>query len=463
LIKTKKQMGSRIDEIRNLIGDVEFLAAINEVIELTTSLGHKDLRDDGFLLKANQVQLNQDKNKGLGSSDELAGRQNKIVDKVLDLLTTLENRVMTEPEPPKAEPVVTSKPQQILHPKINTTTSVTTANNNLPKVIIAVLAGLLILFFGYRFMKSPSKNPQKEAVAKVDTCEEGLKRIEEAIAAKDFEFAKKGLFKADKICTEKIQLSFLLDEYNKAVEEAKQVDAVTENTENENVTNSGGTTKPNEPTKPNGGTKPDGGIKPGILKPGILTIDPSKLLIKPGALLLDTWTGTWESDFGEVIFIQTGKELFGDYSKYNGWIFGEYNDNSKSWKGVFYNGITKKEGSFEFVKSGKSFTGTWRFNDNSASGNWKGSQTSQTKPTLKYFPTFSGRVYDINGKAVEKAKVSFNNQYTTYSDENGAFSLNLPYGKYKATAAQPNYQSQTLDVKHVENSRVRFYFKLKEK
>ncbi|NJN78841.1 MAG: carboxypeptidase regulatory-like domain-containing protein [Saprospiraceae bacterium] len=440
-------MVSRIDEIRNLIGDVEFLAAINEVIELTTSLGHKDLRDDAFLLKANQVQLNQDKNKGLGSADEFAGRQNIIVDKVLDLLTTLENRVVTEPEQPKSP-----KSEPISQPKINQTTATATTSNNLPKIIIAVLAGLLILFFGYRFTKSSSNKTAKPKVSNMDSCEDALKRIKEAITAKDFEIAKKGLLRADKICTEKIELAFLLDEYNKAVKEIDEQISVNE-TDN---------TKPETPEepKPDNGTKPGGTIKPEAIRPGLIAIDPSRLTIKPGVLTLDTWTGTWNSDFGEIIFIQTGKEIFGDYSKYKGWIFGEYNDNSKSWKGIFYNGITKKEGSFEFVKSGETFTGKWQFNDNSGNGNWKGSQTSKTKSTLNYFPIFNGKVYDTNGKAVAKAKVSFNNQYTTYSDESGNFKLNLPHGKYEATATQPNYQSQTLTVKHVENSRSRFYFKL---
>ena len=44
-------------------------------------------------------------------------------------------------------------------------------------------------------------------------------------------------------------------------------------------------------------------------------------------------------------------------------------------------------------------------------GNWKGKQTTERKPTLKYFPTFSGKVLDSKGKAVAKAQVIFNNQY----------------------------------------------------
>lgn len=377
-------MENRIDEIRNLIGDVEFLAAINEVIELTTSLGHKDLRDDAFLLKSNQVQLNQDKNKGLGSADELAGRQNKIVDKLLDLLTTLENRVATQPEPPKAEAVVEPKPEPISQPKATATTNVTTtANSNLPKIIIAVIASLAILFFGYRFIKPASKKTEKETVAKVDTCEEALNRIEEAIAAKEFLIAKKGLFKADKICTEKIRLTLLFEDYNEALEAAKESGEpikVTEETPNK-------PTETEEETKPNdNGTKPDGGIKPGVVKPGLITIDPSKLTIQPGVLNLDTWTGTWTSDFGEIAFVQNGSQIMGDYPKANGWLNGTYNKRSKKWTGTFYNGILKKQGQFEFVKNGKEFSGTWYFDDNSSKGTWKGKQNSTVLPTLKIFP-----------------------------------------------------------------------------
>jgi hypothetical protein len=380
-------MENRIDEIRNLIGDVEFLAAINEVIELTTLLGHKDLRDDAFLLKSNQVQLNQDKNKGLGSSDELEGRQNKIVDKVLDLLTTLENRVATQPELPKVESIV----EPISQPKtITKTIAVTTANNNLPKVIIAVLAGLLILFFGYRFMKSPPKKTEKETVAKVDTCEEALNRIEEAIAAKEFLIAKKGLFKADKVCTEKIRLTLLFEDYNDALEAAKESGEpikVTEETPNKPAETEGGTKPEDNGTKPeDNGTKPSGGTKPGIVKPGLITIDPSKLTIQPGILNLDTWTGMWTSNFGDIAFVQNGSQIMGDYPKANGWLNGRYNKRSKKWTGVFYNGIAKKYGKFEFVKNGKEFSGTWYFDDNSSKGTWKGKQTSTTLPTLKIFP-----------------------------------------------------------------------------
>ena len=100
------------------------------------------------------------------------------------------------------------------------------------------------------------------------------------------------------------------------------------------------------------------------------------------------WTGTWDSQHGELRLIQEGERVYGDYAN-RGYFEGRASQDGKRLRGTFqYNSPRSKNGYIEFVRSGDSFAGGWSWaNDGFASytrGNWSGSVQSAATPQLTY-------------------------------------------------------------------------------
>lgn len=91
-----------------------------------------------------------------------------------------------------------------------------------------------------------------------------------------------------------------------------------------------------------------------------------------------SWTGSWNSSFGELRLHQIGIDVHGDYRDL-GDIDGRVNGNKLT--GTFTNG--NKSGSFIFTRtSNHAFTGQWKWENTNNWQEWNGSLKSSVAPVL---------------------------------------------------------------------------------
>lgn len=457
----------KINEIRLLIAEIEILDAINRTIELAESLNLPSFRDEALLLKVNQVQIRNDKQKNIDEASDLEVRQNRVIDQTLNLLTRLEGRANTIVEnrmvPPvhQKENIEKTISKTIERPTKNTPKSKNSdeGNNRILIAIIVTVTLIIVVFLLYRMFDNKNTSGKEQnlpLVTKVAPCDDYVKRIEAAIAAKSFEKAKDALIAADEVCDNKLKLQFLLEDYNTALLEASQTDDNSVETE----------PKPDDNPKPEQPSEPGTTIKPGLVQvnPGILNIKP-ELLIRPELLNLDYWTGTWKSSFGNLAFVQIGTEVFGDYGNAKGWLQGKYDSKTKLFSGTFYNAISKKQGNFQFKKNGNSFEGKWGWKSQTLSQKWSGTLIGKEEPILKYYKNgFIGRVLDEKGKPIARAKVTVNDKSSVFTNTQGLFQIPLPTGSYRISASHANYQTERLQKTYrLKEEQEKVYFKLKMK
>jgi uncharacterized protein YceK len=86
------------------------------------------------------------------------------------------------------------------------------------------------------------------------------------------------------------------------------------------------------------------------------------------------WSGSWDSDWGTMEFIQSGDQVTGTYPHDNGRIKGTVSGNTLTgtWSESPTYNPPKDAGDvlFTLAADGKSFTGKWRYG--SGSGKWDG-------------------------------------------------------------------------------------------
>ncbi|MEL7446910.1 MAG: hypothetical protein AAGK02_14060, partial [Pseudomonadota bacterium] len=128
-------------------------------------------------------------------------------------------------------------------------------------------------------------------------------------------------------------------------------------------------------------------MKHGIIKGAKLAAFAGMLMSTTG-IAHANWTGTWDSQHGELRLIQEGDRVYGDYAK-RGYFEGRVSQDGKRLRGTFqYNSPRSKNGYIEFVRSGDSFEGGWNWADDGpvsyTRGNWDGSLKSKRHPTLTY-------------------------------------------------------------------------------
>lgn len=100
------------------------------------------------------------------------------------------------------------------------------------------------------------------------------------------------------------------------------------------------------------------------------------------------WTGTWDSQHGELRLIQEGERVYGDYAK-RGYFEGRVSQDGTRLRGTFqYNTRRNRNGYIEFIRSGDTFKGGWSWADDGpvsyTKGNWGGSLKSSGYPKLAY-------------------------------------------------------------------------------
>lgn len=100
------------------------------------------------------------------------------------------------------------------------------------------------------------------------------------------------------------------------------------------------------------------------------------------------WTGTWDSQHGELRLVQEGERVYGDYAK-RGYFEGRVSQDGMRLRGTFqYNSRRNRNGYIEFVRNGDSFEGGWSWADDGpasySKGNWGGSLETTARPALTY-------------------------------------------------------------------------------
>ena len=96
------------------------------------------------------------------------------------------------------------------------------------------------------------------------------------------------------------------------------------------------------------------------------------------------FTGTWNSNFGNLMLVQVGSQVAGDYSTF-GTIEGTYNPTTRQLTGTFDNQSSNIKGRLIFTlnTAGTAFTGKWGRDAQPLTGTWNATQTSSAVPTLK--------------------------------------------------------------------------------
>lgn len=93
------------------------------------------------------------------------------------------------------------------------------------------------------------------------------------------------------------------------------------------------------------------------------------------------WTGTFDTNYGELRLIQNGRRVFGEYAK-RGYFEGCVHDGGTTMRATFqYFSPRRNHGFIEFRTDGDGFKGTWTWTKNGVPSssdkvNWSGARTS---------------------------------------------------------------------------------------
>ena len=87
------------------------------------------------------------------------------------------------------------------------------------------------------------------------------------------------------------------------------------------------------------------------------------------------WTGTYNTNFGQIILHQKANYVVGTYRDLGGMRSVFVRDNELT--GLFYN--NGKEGYFKFTKTSKGFTGKWGWTNKLEGGSWDGTRVADVK------------------------------------------------------------------------------------
>lgn len=118
------------------------------------------------------------------------------------------------------------------------------------------------------------------------------------------------------------------------------------------------------------------------------TIGFAAILISTTGIAHANWTGTWETNYGDLRLIQQGERVYGDYAN-RGYFEGRVSQDGKRLRGTFqYTRQRSRNGYIEFVRNKDRFKGGWNWADDGpvsyTRGNWSGQLASDSAPALTY-------------------------------------------------------------------------------
>ena len=123
-------------------------------------------------------------------------------------------------------------------------------------------------------------------------------------------------------------------------------------------------------------------------------------LVASLSLTAQSWTGTWQTSYGELRLVQDGKQVYGDYGN-KGPIAATFDPVTQELSGTFKN--NGQEGHLTLFLNGSSFRGRWGWKGKSAAGNWNGSRSSAARPVLKFGKPQNPYAPSYNSTAVADA------------------------------------------------------------
>lgn len=113
-----------------------------------------------------------------------------------------------------------------------------------------------------------------------------------------------------------------------------------------------------------------------------------------------SWAGEWDSNWGDMVFIQNGNAVTATYTYDQGKISGTVSGNTLTgtWSEAPSYAPPKDAGEVELTMSadGKSFTGKWRYGSEGTWGNWEGGTRITEVVTQTSLKTSSWAQSDIN-------------------------------------------------------------------
>ncbi|WP_378176120.1 hypothetical protein [Aquimarina sp. SS2-1] len=179
------------------------------------------------------------------------------------------------------------------------------------------------------------------------------------------------------------------------------------------------------------------------------------------------WTGTWNSTYGELRFVEKGQLIYGDYADI-GVIYGyrHFVNGKEYFEGTFENYRMNRKGIIRFEMDNpnfnNSFTGKWTWG-NTPWYNWNGSKSSKKEPILKSFYNVKGQVLDNSTFLKIQNPISievFKNGIRHFStmSENGLYALQLPKGSWELRVTDSRYQNFSRIIQVKENYDYNNYF-----
>lgn len=131
----------------------------------------------------------------------------------------------------------------------------------------------------------------------------------------------------------------------------------------------------------------------------------------------DEWTGTFDTNYGDLRLVQVGRRVYGDYAK-RGYFEGCVHNSGLTMRGTFqYNSPRRNHGFVEFRMDGDGFEGSWVWTKSGppkrdSKINWRGARKQADTPQLSY----------VTGE-----KTHFADMWSSLSSENRKWVLGSDY------------------------------------
>ncbi|MFV0605626.1 MAG: hypothetical protein ACK5NK_07280 [Niabella sp.] len=144
-------------------------------------------------------------------------------------------------------------------------------------------------------------------------------------------------------------------------------------------------------------------------------------------------SGVFTSDFNELTFRQTGKQITGTYKHQNGRIEGTLN--GRTLTGLWFQDNGKGKFVFEFNSDFSAFLGKWGYNDAEPSSKWDGKRTGQATGSARPVSTTGDKGKNIFNNFKDKLQITSakkQESVKTTGTDGQASPANAPAGKATA-------------------------------
>ncbi len=169
------------------------------------------------------------------------------------------------------------------------------------------------------------------------------------------------------------------------------------------------------------------------------------------------WTGSWDSNYGELRLVQEGERVYGDYAK-RGYFEGRVSADGLRIRGTFqYTGKRNRNGYIEFKRSGDRFAGGWSWaKDGPVSadkGNWSGSLKNSERPRLVNAVGRSDYWADFWNSVAQASRGWANADIAVSNGDNAAWPVYGPHGDIRGDEWQGTFTTNHGELRLVQVGR----------